>query len=85
MEDLYSSILQGRLDLRLPLANARAPDRAVLVSRLVAMPVKQHMQLQVMFTPRLVHRRTKLLALAGIQMVGTDAACSWNTFCIIQA
>ncbi|KAK9834457.1 hypothetical protein WJX74_002154 [Apatococcus lobatus] len=46
MEDLYSGIFHGRLDLRLPLANARAPDRAVSLSRLVAMPVKLHLQLQ---------------------------------------
>lgn len=47
LEELYSSILEGRMDLRLPLANGLAPERAILFRRLVAMPVEQHLQLQV--------------------------------------
>lgn len=47
MEELYSSILEGRMDLRLPLANGQAPEMAILLSRLVAMPIEQHLQLQV--------------------------------------
>lgn len=46
MEQLYSAILDGRLDLRLPLANGQAPEQSILLSRLVAMPAQQHMQLQ---------------------------------------
>ncbi|KAK9846228.1 hypothetical protein WJX84_007572 [Apatococcus fuscideae] len=49
MEQLYSAILEGRLDLRLPLANGQAPERAILLSRLVAMPAQQHMQLQAQY------------------------------------
>lgn len=44
---LYSSILQGRFEMQLPLANAQAPDRTMLLSQIVAMPVHQHLQLQV--------------------------------------
>lgn len=55
LEDLYSSILHGRLNLRLSLANSRAPERSVLLSRLVAMPVKQHLQLQVITVPATHH------------------------------
>ena len=47
LEQLYSCILEGRLDLRLPLANGQAPERAILLSRLVAMPIEQHLKLQV--------------------------------------
>ena len=47
MEELYSSILEGRMDLRLPLANGQAPEMSILLSRLVAMPIEQHLQLQV--------------------------------------
>lgn len=47
MEELYSSILEGRMDLRLPLANGLAPERAIQFRHLVAMPVEQHLQLQV--------------------------------------
>ncbi|KAK9858389.1 hypothetical protein WJX84_009546, partial [Apatococcus fuscideae] len=49
LEQLYSSILEGRLDLRIPLANGQAPERAILLSRLVAMPVRQHLQLQAQY------------------------------------
>ncbi len=51
MAELYSSILEGRLDLRLLLANGKAPERAILLSRLAAMPPQQHMQLQVLSEP----------------------------------
>lgn len=47
MEQLYSAILEGRLDLRLPLANGQIPDRSILLSRLVAMEAQQHVRLQV--------------------------------------
>lgn len=47
MEELFSSILEGRMELRLPLANGLAPERAILIRSLVAMPIEQHLQLQV--------------------------------------
>ncbi len=58
MEQLYSSILLGHLDLRLPLANGQAPERALLLSRLVAMPVQQHLQLQANFSSRRLFTQT---------------------------
>ncbi len=56
LEQLYSCILTGRLDLRLPLAIGQTSKRAILLSRLMAMPAQQHLNLQVtssqMTTPR---------------------------------
>ncbi|KAK9858381.1 hypothetical protein WJX84_003691 [Apatococcus fuscideae] len=46
LEQLYSCILEGRLDLSLPLANRQAPESTIFLSRLVAMPVQQHLKLQ---------------------------------------
>ncbi len=51
MEDLYSSILEGRLDLLVPLANGQAPERTTVLRHLVAMPAQQHLQLQVLVIP----------------------------------
>lgn len=64
LQQLYSSILHGRLDLRLPLANAQAPDRAMLLSRVVGMPVQQHLQLQV---PVLVSASASASVLASVR------------------
>ncbi len=47
LDQLYSSILHGRMDVRLPLANAQAPERSMQLGRIVEMPVQQHLQLQV--------------------------------------
>ena len=47
MEQLYDSLVKGRLDVRLPLANGRAPKSASSLRQLVAMPKEQHMRLQV--------------------------------------
>lgn len=47
MEQLFSAILEGGLDLRLPLANGQIPERSIPLSRLVAMEAQQHVRLQV--------------------------------------
>ena len=44
MEELYRSILEGRMGLRLPLD---VGQRTIALGRLLVMPVKQHMQFQV--------------------------------------
>ena len=51
LEQLYSSILAGHMDLPLPLANAKA-NGGMLLSRLVAMPIQQQLQLQAIFDAR---------------------------------
>lgn len=48
IEELYRNILEGQLDMLLPLANKQAPEQPVALGRLIAMPVRQHLQLQVM-------------------------------------
>ena len=47
MEHLYDCILQGRLDVRLPLANGQAAESVSSLRQLVAMPKEQHVKLQV--------------------------------------
>ena len=47
MQQLYSSLLEGRLELRVQLANGQAPESIITLRRLLAMPIQQHLQLQV--------------------------------------
>ena len=47
MEDLYSSLLEGGLSLRLPIDMNQRIGRTIALGRLSVMPVQQHMQLQV--------------------------------------
>ncbi len=48
MDQLYCSILEGRTSLQLPLDIGQTTERMITLGRLSIMPVKQHLQLQVM-------------------------------------
>ena len=45
--ELNRNILEGRLEMLLPLANGQIPEQPITLGRLVAMPAQQHLQLQV--------------------------------------
>lgn len=47
IKQLYSSILEGQLEVELPLVNKLAPERAVELGYVVAMSIHHHMEFQV--------------------------------------
>ena len=48
MDELYKRISQGRLDMRVPVNLADGPDAMIPLSHLAALPVGQHMRIQVL-------------------------------------
>lgn len=50
MGELYKNILEGHLEMLLPLANGQVAEQPITLGRLIAMPAQQHMQLQVRLT-----------------------------------
>ncbi|KAK9859389.1 hypothetical protein WJX84_012025 [Apatococcus fuscideae] len=49
VEQLYTCILEGRLDIHIPLATDQAPEKAVVLRTLVAMPAELHLQMQAQY------------------------------------